>query len=84
MTQFVMVVEVFIAEGDAEDPLGQQLFERMLDQIGITKVVETFGQRLDHPQPLINLAKKQRSAIGSDRLAGELGNNFPAPEGLKS
>lgn len=81
--QFVMVVEVFVAEGDAEHPLGEQMFEAVFDQVGIAEVVEAFGQGLDAPEPLVDLAEQQCPAIGGDGFAGELGNDFPTAERLK-
>ena len=39
-----MIIEIFEAEGDAENPLSEQLFERMISLLRIAKIVEAFSE----------------------------------------
>jgi hypothetical protein len=63
MPQLIMVVEIFIAECDAKDPLPDQRADRMLDQIltaMIAKAIRKATHQIDHP---IRRPQKQRSGI---------------------
>ena len=42
--QVVVVVEVFVAQGQGEHPLGDQFVDRVLDQLGIAVIVEAGGE----------------------------------------
>ncbi|MGY4287269.1 hypothetical protein ACVWXO_006489 [Bradyrhizobium sp. LM2.7] len=61
--QFVVVVEIFIAERDAKHPLPDQRPDRMLDQVlpaMIAKAIRKAPHQIDCP---IRRTQKQRSGI---------------------
>ena len=45
--QLIMIVEILVAQGQPINPLGDEFFDRMLDQIGITMIGETPGKLPD-------------------------------------
>lgn len=58
MPELVLVVEVFISERKAMDPLAEKLWQRMLDESLVAMVREAFAQALAETEFLIDLAKK--------------------------
>jgi hypothetical protein len=67
--QLIMVVEIFIAERDAKDPLPDQRADRMLDQVltaMIAKAIRKTTHQIDHP---IGGAQKQRPGIRRHQAA---------------
>jgi len=79
----VVVVKIFIAQRQAEHALLEEFFERVLDFLGITVIVEAsrkFGQQstggLDLPQ-------KQATGVGRDRSAVEATRDLACSQGLK-
>ena len=78
-----MVVEVFIPQGQAIDPLGYEFLDRVLDQSGVAMVGKTGGELPDDPRSLLDLAEQQAAGIRTDRSAVERRHDFPPPQGLK-
>jgi hypothetical protein len=63
MAQLVMIVEVFIAQGNPHHPLHQQGFDVMLDECRIAHISEAAGQlarQSDHP---VRRTEQERSGI---------------------
>jgi len=72
-----MIIEIFITEGQAVDPLCYQLLNGVLNEIRIPVVPEA-GCKLAHdPDTLLDLAQQQAATLGGDGSAVELGPNLP-------
>lgn len=54
-----MVVEVLVAQRQGVDPLGDQLLDGMLDEVGLAVVGEAGGELADDPGQLLGLAEQQ-------------------------
>jgi hypothetical protein len=83
MTQFVMIVEVLIAQRQAEHPLADQGLDAVLEQPRIATGGETGGDPPDQPEAAIQLPQKQPSRIRCDHSAIEPGHHLPALNGFK-
>jgi hypothetical protein len=81
--QSVVVVQVFVPQGDTEYSLRQQLFHCVFDVLRGSKIAETSGKALDYPPAAIDIAQQQTTAVGRDVATIEIGNNFPSPQLLK-
>src|SRR5512144_2151668 len=62
--QVVMVVEVLVAQGQAVDPLGDEIGEGVLDEVGLAVVGEAGGELTDDGGELLGLAEQQGAAVG--------------------
>ena len=69
MAQKIMIVEVLVAERQAEHALADQRHQAVLDQLGRTGVAETGRKAFDEPDRLVGGAEQQRTAIRGDRAA---------------
>ena len=63
----IVVVEVFVAQSQAEDPLPQQLLDRVFDQFFIAIIDETPGQSANDARLLLDLPQQQSAGIRGDR-----------------
>ena len=63
MAQLVVVVQVLVAERDADDALHHQRLDTVLDQSGIAAVGEAGGEALDQPDRPVGRAQQQRAGI---------------------
>jgi hypothetical protein len=79
-----VVVEIFIAQGQAEDPLPEQLLDGMLDQLFITMVGKTLGQLANDARVLLNFSQQQPPRIGGDRSAIKAGHHLPPTKALET
>jgi hypothetical protein len=82
-TQLVVIVEVFVAQGQPFEPLRQEFFQPVLDKAWVALIVEALGQRPRHAQAVIDLAQQQRPTVAGERAAGEIGHDFSMTQGLK-
>ncbi len=78
--QVVVVVEVFIAQGQAVDPLGEQFFDGVLDEVGVAMIGEAAGELAEDAGDLLDLAEQQCPAVGGDVAAVEIGEDFSSAE----
>ena len=83
VTQFVMIVEVVIAQSQAEHALADQGLDRVLEQPRIPTIRETGGHPRDQAEAAIQSPQKQRSRIRCDGSAIEPGHHFLALDGFK-
>ena len=58
VAEVVMVVEVLVAQGQAVDPLGDEVLQRVLDQVGVTMIGEAVGELADDPGELLDLPEQ--------------------------
>ena len=72
MPQFVVVVQVLVAERDADDALHHHGLDLVLHQFGGARVGEAGGEPLGQPDGTIGLAQQQGTGIRGDRAAVEL------------
>ena len=83
VAQFVMIVQVFIAERNAVHALGYEPIKAVLDQLLVAPVRET-GRRLPgQSDPAIGLPQQQRACVRGDGAAIERGCYFTASKGFK-
>ena len=83
VTKLIVIVQVFIAERQAEHALADQGLDRVLEQPRITTVRETGCHPPDQPEAAIQSPQKQRSRIRCDGSATEPGHHFLALDGFK-
>lgn len=80
VAQAVLVVEVFVAQAQAEEALHEEFGEGVLDEVGVAVVAEAAGERLDEVELGFDLAEEQSAAVGGDRPAVEAGHPFAGSE----
>ena len=74
--EVVVVVEVLVAQRQGVDPLGDQLLDGVLDEVGVAVVGEAGGELADDPGESLGLAEQQGAAVGGDVAAVEVGEDF--------
>jgi hypothetical protein len=74
----VMIVEIFVAEGEAVDSLGEHLFDGVLDVARVAVIAEAGGEAGQEVEFGGGLAQEQGSAVGGGGRAAEVGNHRPA------
>ena len=58
-----MIVEIFVTQSQAEDPLPQQLFETVLGPPWISGIHEAIGETAKNAELLIELLKDYNTGI---------------------
>jgi len=71
MPQLVMVVEIFVAESDAEHALADQRRHPVLDQVRAAGIRKASREAPDQADRAIRRSKQQRTRIRGDRAAVE-------------
>ena len=84
MAQFVVVIEILVAERDPEHPLPDQGRDLVLDPFRTPLVVEARRKPIHHTDGSIRRAQKQRSGIRADRAAVERRHHFASFNRCKS
>jgi hypothetical protein len=74
--QVGMVVEVLVTQSQGKQTLPHQLGHTVLDAQRIARIGEALGNRAADTQTRIDLAQKKKPAIGTQRAAAEIGDNF--------
>jgi hypothetical protein len=78
LAQLVVIVEIFVAQRQAEDALPDQRLHLVLDQARIAPVVEARGEPLHQRQTLVHLPQQQRPRVRRDLAAREARHHRPA------
>ena len=78
VTELVVVVEILVALGDAEDPLGDKAAQAVLDPLGISVIGEAGRQLVRERQEPIDPGQQQGAGIGSDGTAVEISHHAAA------
>ena len=65
----VVVVEVFIAQGDGDNALGDEGAQAVLDPTGVAVIGEAVRHLVKKRQTLLDPAQQQGAGIGSDGTA---------------
>src|SRR5450759_2293066 len=81
--QFIVVVEILVAQSQPEHALHDQIQQRVLDQLGVAVVGEASGEALYDLGSLLQFLQHQRSAIGSDIAPIEAPNQLPSSQVLR-
>jgi hypothetical protein len=84
LPQLLLIIEVFVAQGQAVNPLRQHLLNRVLHLGLLSTVQETLRQARQQIQALVGFAQQQGAAVGTDGSPIEAGHDFPPSEGFKS
>ena len=74
-----MVVDVFVAERDPVDALGEQLLEPVFDEWLAAVVAEARGERPCEAALVVDLAQQQAAAVAGEEAAGEIDVDLTAP-----
>ena len=78
-----MVVEVFIAQGDGDNALGDEGAQAVPNPVGGAVIGEAVRHLVNERQALIDLAQRQGAGIGSDGTAVESGHHAAASVAFK-
>ncbi len=78
-----MIIQILIAQCDAVDPLLQQLWNRVLDEVLTTVVGETTDKALRYVKPPVNVPQKQRATVGGDMSTIKCRRYLPSAEPLE-
>ena len=78
MTKLIVIVEVFVAERDAEHALADERGERVLDEPWVSRVAETSRKPPNQIQTPVRGAQQQASCVRRQRAAIEPGEHSPA------
>jgi len=79
--QLVVVVEVLIAQRDAEHPLTDQSCNRVLDALRVAPVPEASGKPANQPDRLVGPSQQQCTRVRADHAAVERAHNGAALHG---
>ena len=75
LAQLVVIVEVFIAQRQAEDALPDQRLDLMLDIARVASIDEAGGKAPHQPDALVNLPQQQRAGVRGNVPAIETGHH---------
>ena len=78
LAQLVVIVEVLVAQRQAEDPLPNQRLDLVLDKAGVAPVGEARRKPAHQPKAAIHLAQQQRAGVRGDVAAIEAGHHRAA------
>ena len=81
--QLVVIIEVFVTQGQSEDPLPQKLLDRVFDPFFVAMIGKTLSQLPDDARVLLDLSQQQTTGIRGDRAAVKPDRDSTAGEGLK-
>jgi len=73
LAQLVVIVEVFVAQRQAEDPLAHQCLDLMLDIARVAPIGEAGAKATHQPDALVDLSQQQRTSVRGDVPAIETG-----------
>jgi hypothetical protein len=71
LAQLVMIVEVLVAQRQAEDALPHQRLDPMLDISSVAPIGEARGKPAHQPETPIHLPQQQRACVRGDAAASE-------------
>ncbi len=78
VAKLIVIVQVFVAERDAEHALPDERSDRVLDEPRVSRVAETSREPSNQPQTPIGGAQQQPARVGRQRPAIELGHHRPS------
>jgi hypothetical protein len=75
LAQLIVIVQVFVAQCQAEDALSHQRLDLMLDIAGVAPIVEAVGETTHQPEAPVDLSQQQRAGVRGDVPAVETGHH---------
>jgi hypothetical protein len=75
VAEVLVVVEVFAAGGEGEDPLSEQPALGVGDEAGVAGIGNGVVESVDQSELFISLAEDQNAGVGGDLTAREIGMN---------
>jgi hypothetical protein len=78
-----VIVDVFVAQCQPIDPLGQHLRHRVINKYLLALVFKTLGQRQGQAQVGIHLPQQQYTPITGERATGKIGYDLARIQVLK-
>jgi hypothetical protein len=79
-SEVVVVIEVFISQSQSVDPLSNEVFEGMFDEIRVAMIGEALGELVNDGGELLGFSEQQSAAVGGDIAAIKLGEHFAGTE----
>jgi hypothetical protein len=83
VAEVLVVVEVFAASGEREDPLGEQPALGVCDEVGDAGVGNGVVDGVDQSELFVRPAEEQNAGVGGDLTAREIGMNYASSEAGK-
>src|SRR3954453_22057978 len=83
-SQLLVIINVFVAERQTIDPLGQHLLNRMLNPLRSPSVEKTAGESRQQAPALFSLPQKHPATSGGDGPAIETGHDLTSSATFKS
>ena len=71
MPQVIVVVEILVAQRQCVDPLGNEMLQGVLDELGVSMIGEASSKLVDDGREFLGLAEQQATSIGGDITAIE-------------
>ena len=81
--ELVVIIDIFIAERDAENALAEHRRKPVHDERRIAAILETIGEARHESDRFVGLAEQQRTRVRGDRTAIERAHNIAALDGSK-
>ena len=72
VSQLLMIVQIFVSQGQTIDPLGYHLLHPVFDTLRIAIIGEAIGKLAENPDPFLDLPQQQTAAVAGDRSTVEL------------
>src|SRR6516165_12597534 len=79
-----MVVQIFVSQTQTEQPLLQQIDQRMLDPLRIPIIRKAGRELFDQTKPLLDLPQQNPTTVGAHPPAVKPGHDSPPADVLKS
>jgi hypothetical protein len=83
VAKLVVIVQVFVAQGDREHALTHQSRHAMLDELGPPPILKASREPLDQTDRPIRRPQQQPARIRSQRPAVKIGQHRPPFDGCK-
>jgi hypothetical protein len=83
VAELVVVDEILITLGDANDALGDEFAQGVADPLGVAVIGEAVGHLVRNRQAPVHPEQQQQAGIGSDGTAVEIGHHAAATVGFK-
>ena len=79
-----MIVQMFIAQTQAVDPLPHQLFDLLLDQRRVAIIGQASRETANDSRPLLHVAQQHPAGVGADIPAVFRATSARFPDGWNS
>jgi hypothetical protein len=83
VAEIVVIVEIFVSQGQAIDALSDELLKGVFDELGIAMVGETTGKLADDAGEFFDLPQQQGAAVGGDAATVKVGAHLTRAEAGK-